>query len=89
MTESEIENKFVRGIEDAGGRALKLVLAGQRGFPDRTVVFPHWIGFVELKRKGGRLSRQQKDWLAKLRGLGFECDVLTGIEEVNDYLEAL
>ena len=89
MNEYEIERKLVEGVEDLGGLCLKLAITGRRGWPDRTVIFPHWIGFVELKRKGGKLSKQQQDWIAELRELGFECEVLEGIEDVEDYLERL
>jgi hypothetical protein len=34
----------------------------QSGFPDLVIVGRHNILFVELKRQGGRLSREQRQW---------------------------
>lgn len=89
MNEYDIERRLVEGVEELGGLCLKLHLDGKRGFPDRTVILNSWIGWVELKRRGGRLSRQQKEWLAELDEQGFEAVCLTGIDEVEDYLEQL
>ena len=71
--EREIEQKLVKLVNAAGGLCLKWVCPGWAGVPDRIVLLPRGrIVFVELKRpKGGRLSKQQEWWAAKLTDLGF------------------
>ena len=50
--------------------AVKLKAEGVRsGVPD--LYIPAWKVWVEMKReKGGRLSKEQKDWIAYLEGIG-------------------
>ncbi len=78
--ESALEQRCVQRIEDLGGQALKLVIPGVRGFPDRTVLthgvpnlgIPGHVFFAEFKRlKSGRVSAQQERWHKILTGLGF------------------
>ena len=71
--EADLEARCVARIEALGGLALKLVIPGVRGFPDRTVLMPGartW--FAEFKRiKTGRVSAQQLKWHTDLTRLGF------------------
>ncbi len=71
--ESALEDRCVRRIEALGGQALKLVIPGVRGFPDRTILMPdRSIWFAEFKRiKSGRISAQQEHWERVLEKLGF------------------
>ena len=71
--ESALETRCVTEIEARGGMALKLALAGVRGFPDRTVLMPgQRVWFAEFKRlKTGRISAQQHEWARRLGALGF------------------
>lgn len=71
--ESALEDRCVKRIEAIGGRALKLVIPGVRGFPDRTMLMPgQRIWFAEFKRlKTGRISAQQVRWGEVLGNLGF------------------
>lgn len=67
---------------NAGRRSLqrgaRLKLAGMTaGEPDLRLYLPGGlVVFVELKRKGGVVSREQKDRHEVLRGLGFHVHVL-------------
>jgi len=50
------------------------------GIPD--LFIPEWKVWVEMKRvKGGRLSPHQKDWIAYLESVGYNCIVANGFEE--------
>lgn len=71
--ESALEDRCVKRIESLGGRALKLVTPGVRGFPDRTILMPgRQIWMAEFKRtKSGRVSTQQLYWGQVLEQLGF------------------
>jgi hypothetical protein len=71
--EIALELRCVEKIERLGGSALKLALAGARGFPDRTVLMPGGqVSFYEFKRqKVGVVSAQQAVWRRLLTLLGF------------------
>lgn len=47
--------------------------------------------YIEMKAQGGRLHPSQKEWLQKLRSMGYCCRVCFGCEEaervLEDYLE--
>lgn len=89
--ESALEQRCVAKIEAAGGLALKLLIPGVRGFPDRTIFMRGpsdaavpWrnvrgVWFAEFKRlKTGRVSAQQHRWRVLLHQLGF------GVYTVDD-----
>lgn len=65
-------------VEARGGVALKLVLLGLMGFPDRTIMLPGGkVFWCEFKRAAvGRVSRQQSFWTMTLTGLGFRVYVV-------------
>ncbi len=47
--ESTLETDIVNWVEDQGGRAVKLKVDGERGFPDRTIFMPDGrMIFVEI-----------------------------------------
>lgn len=91
MTESKIEKHLEDGVHDRGGMCIKLVCEGRRGFPDRTVLWPTGpdepisLEFIELKKPGGVLSKQQENWLEALDAMGYNTLVLSSVEEVDAY----
>lgn len=88
MRESEIEKYLKREVEKLGGLCLKFTSPGQRGVPDRIVLFPkNNVYFIELKNEQGRLSVIQKKVLAVLNRLGFRTYVLKSKEEVDQFIE--
>lgn len=70
----------------------------KKGVPDLFLPVPvgPWHGlFLEMKRVDGRpsdLSLEQRDWLTRLQGQGFQTVVAYGwraaVDEINDYLGA-
>ena len=62
----------------------------QSGVPDLCLPVPsppyHGL-YLELKRDGGRLRDNQKDWLHELRGYGYAARVAYGFEEAKTTLE--
>ena len=80
-----------------GGRrgkleAMRLQLEGvSPGVPDLMLPTPrgkHHGLFVEMKRtKGGRISAEQKDWLAYLNAQGYRAVVCKGFEEAKNEIE--
>lgn len=73
MLEKELEQRFVKEVKRRGGTALKFTTPSLAGMPDRLVILPSptgpHIGFVELKRPGGKprpLQQHRIDWLHTL-----------------------
>ena len=67
MRESEIERHFVWTVERMGGITYKFTSPGRKGVADRIACLPDgstW--FVELKTKGGRLSKLQMLFAAEI-----------------------
>jgi len=82
--ENAIEARMCKYVEGLGGLALKLVLASERGFPDRTFLLPGGlVVFVEVKRpKQAKVYHMQIIWQQRLRKRGFRCEFVTSMEEV-------
>ena len=88
MIEKEIEGQVVRYVESLGGRALKLRVDGENGFPDRTILLPNRSPlFLELKRPGGGLSPKQEKWLDDLLQLGHYVGVCWTFEQAKDRID--
>lgn len=84
--ESDLEKEVVNWVESQGGRALKLKIENERGFPDRTIIMPHGlIVFCELKRAGKRSKRykQQEDMVKWLKRMGLPAAFCSTLEEVK------
>lgn len=82
------EDKLRDWVEDFGGKALKLNLTGERGWPDRLVclldVSPF---FIEFKREGEDLEPLQLHRHAELRCLGIEVYVAWSFEQALFFVE--
>lgn len=89
--EQKLEDRCVAKVEARGGQALKLVLLGLMGFPDRTLLMPGGrIAFCEFKRAiVGRASRQQGFWRDVLVGLGFTVRFVDSDVEFDEILKGL
>jgi hypothetical protein len=91
-TESDIETYLVKQVEAHGGRCLKLVDMGRRGFPDRTVLWPDDVGdgprmlFIETKTIGGKVKPWQKRYHTDLESMGFTVLTLWTKEQIDDYI---
>ena len=68
-------------------------LGVKKGVPDNFIfdVIDGYKGIaIELKRKkGGRVSKEQKEWLNKLQNRGWLTRVCKGADEAIDWLEEL
>lgn len=91
ILESTVERKLVQGVEALGGIADKVVSLGRRGFFDRLVLLPGGrVFFVETKRpKRGRLTPHQRRRHADYEARGAAVFVLSTLEQVERFLEAL
>lgn len=57
--ENDIENYLIKKVELLGGLCMKFVSPGRRGVPDRIILIDGKTFFVELKRPGGVLRKDQ------------------------------
>jgi hypothetical protein len=90
MYETSIENYLVAGVEAKGGKCLKLVDQGRRGFPDRTVLMPGGkIIFVETKTADGHVQSWQNRYHVALRDLGFRVEVLYTCVQADRFLATI
>lgn len=88
--ENRVEQRLIDGVKALGGSTFKFVSPGLAGVPDRIVILPGGIvHFVELKAPGGKPSRIQLRRISQFRKLDVTALVLTGIDEVEHYLDNL
>lgn len=59
IDERDVERYLIKECEKRGWLCWKFVSPGRRGVPDRIVIRPGSVAFVEVKRKGGRVSPLQ------------------------------
>ena len=86
MRESEIERYFVWAVLSLGGVTYKFKSPTQRGVADRIACLPNgetW--FVELKTKGGKLSKLQEHFGATMRQLNQNYTVIWNLEGVAQW----
>lgn len=89
MKERELEEKLVDAVKKMGGICPKWVSPGMNGMPDRIVILPSRIGFVEVKAPGKKPRVLQKRLHARLRHLGCLVYVLDDPEDIPAVLEAV
>lgn len=89
MRESHIETKLRDGVHAAGGICLKLSPQFFEGIPDRLIILPGKMEFVETKRPKGTLSPRQKFVHKQLAGLGHTPKVIDSTEKVKEYLNEI
>ena len=87
MLESTIERRLVERVKQLGGMALKFTSPGHAGVPDRIVIVPGHVYFVELKQLHGSLTPLQIETHNRLRDLGVDVRTLYGKDYVDGFLE--
>jgi len=86
MRESEIERYLVQRARTLGGVAYKFVSPGRVGVPDRIVVMPDRLMFVELKAPGKKPEPHQLREHQRLRSMGQSVYVVDSIAAVDELL---
>ena len=90
MIEKVVEEELVKRCKENGWECLKLEINNVRGFPDRTILTPMGVFFVELKRpKGGVVSPHQTYWRGKIRKQGQEWALASTLSEVERFVTIL
>ena len=81
--EKHTEEKFVAWCQANKWECLKLRIDGQNGFPDRTVITPWGVFFVEFKRTANDALRpRQQFWQNCLEELRQYCIVHHDLDEI-------
>lgn len=86
--ELQIEREFVEEAKRRGCDARKLREDGRDGFPDRTVITPNGVFFIEFKRnKRAKLRPTQRKAVKRLRELGRVVLVTHDLDEALQELD--
>lgn len=86
LKHTHIGNESQMGGRAGAIRGARLKSIGQsKGFPDYLVLVNNRLIAIEMKRqKGGRLSKEQKEWLEALRACGIQSFPAQGAEQAID-----
>lgn len=87
MLEKDIEKYLVAQVKKHHGIAYKFTSPARRGVPDRLVVFPWRVYFVEVKREGGVVSELQKFEQARLRDLNQDVMTVWNKTDVDVFIQ--
>ncbi|QDP53031.1 MAG: hypothetical protein GOVbin3107_29 [Prokaryotic dsDNA virus sp.] len=79
MSESKIQGKRIKELEEQGYYVIKLKLTNKNGIPDLLAI-PKGadVLFSEIKRPGKDLSGLQKYRIKELKSYGFKTEVYRG-----------
>lgn len=86
MRERDIEKYLVQCVKELGGEVRKVQWIGRRGAPDRMILLPGEIIWVELKAPGELASHQQHREHRRMTKLGQQVVVIDSIEAVDALL---
>ncbi len=86
MRERDVERYLVQRIRALGGECRKMTFAGHRGAPDRLVLLPGRLCWVELKQPKGAVALHQEREHAKLRKFGQQVHVLWTKGDVDNFI---
>jgi hypothetical protein len=85
MLEKTVEDRLVKLVKEAGGKAPKCERLG-KNWPDRIPLLPYGrMCFVELKRPEGTEGVGQELVRKMLTRLGFDCFCLYTLEQVEEW----
>lgn len=84
--ENDIENYLIKKVELLGGLCMKFVSPGRRGVPDRIILIDGKTFFVELKRPGGVLRKDQLKMKEKFEKQGVSVYVVETKQKADTLL---
>ena len=87
MRERDVEQYLVRRVKQCGGLCWKWVSPGTAGVPDRIVIHPKGIFFVELKAPGEKPRQLQLFIHEQMRRCGASVFVLDTYEAVDEWIK--
>ena len=83
MRERDIEKALVAAVKARGGEVRKVVWQGRKGAPDRVVMLPGALIWVELKAPGKTPTLLQQREHAKMRRMGQRVIVVDSLEQIE------
>ena len=87
-SERDVEKVLKLRVNSLGGTCEKFTSPGRRSVPDRIITLPKGkIIFVEVKKKGKKITRSQKNDHDRRKALGCDVRVIEGIEMANAFKE--
>lgn len=86
IDERDVERYLIKECERRGWLCWKFVSPGRRGVPDRIVIRPGAVAFVEVKRKGGRVSPLQLRRIDELARRGVPARVVETKGEIDEMI---
>lgn len=87
--EGIIEDYLIKQSKQHDAICWKFVSPGQRGVPDRIVIYNGQVHFVELKSEDGNLSEQQKTKIKLLQKHKANVHVLNSKKAINQFFNKL
>lgn len=87
IDERDVERYLIKECEKRGWLCWKFVSPGRRGVPDRIVIRPGSVAFVEVKRKGGRISPLQIRRIEELIRLLIPARVVETKGEIDEMIK--
>lgn len=81
-----VEAEFVKAVSLSGGKAFKFTSEMNRGVPDRLVVYPGQVWFVEIKREGGKLTPLQIEFKRFIKARKLNHFTVMGKQGINEFL---
>ena len=86
IDERDVERYLIKECEKCGWLCWKFVSPGRRGVPDRVVIRHGGVAFVEVKRKGGRVSPLQVRRIEELTRRGVAARVVKTKGEIDEMI---
>lgn len=87
MREATLERRLSLAVKVAGGYCIKLPAMWYIGIPDRMLLLPDRVLFVELKTGRGRASAAQKNWGSRIIKLGLTYHIIHGLDQLERFLD--
>jgi hypothetical protein len=88
-TEKVVEQHLRKQTEANGGMCYKFVSPGRVNVPDRIVILPGIIAFVECKGTDGKVSKKQDRELKRLANLQMNVFVVYSKKNVDEVIERM
>lgn len=85
--ERDIENYLCRKVRRAGGDVRKVRWINRRGAPDRLVLLPDKVVWVELKAPGQKAKPHQLREHERLRKFGLVVLVIDSYEQIEELIQ--
>jgi hypothetical protein len=89
MREKIIEQYLVQQCKAQRWECWKLTSPARRGVPDRLIILPGMVAFVEVKSPKGRLTLLQEKVLRRLKDKGQTTAVVYSKEQVDELVKTL